>query len=154
VTPTPSAVLEVFVDLGDAVPGVRTYPIDASSVRLPPDVDVVAIEPPEVEIELERLQVRTLAVEPEINGEPAPGFQVERIAVNPTRLTVEGPESLIGDLDHVATTPVSIDGATSRVAVRVEPRLQDPSLRVLTVSPITVRVEIVAVPSPETEESP
>lgn len=147
VTPGPGSTLEVFVDLSEAEPGVRAYQVDHSTIRLPADVEVVAVEPPEIEIELERLQLRTLLVEPQIDGEPALGFRVERIVVNPPRLTIQGPESQLGSIDRVPTSAVSIEGATNRIVARVEPRFQDPSVRVLTVSPITVRVEIIPEPA-------
>jgi len=148
VTPGPNTTLEVFIDLSEARSGLHSYPIDISTIRLPAEVEVVAVEPPEIEIDLERLQLRTLLVEPQIDGQPGPGFRVERIVVNPTSVTVQGPESQLSLIDHVPTTPISIDGATSRIVARVEPRFQEPSVRVLTVSPITVRVEIVPEPPP------
>jgi YbbR domain-containing protein len=152
VTPGPSTTLEVFVDLSDARAGLNSYGVDFSSIRLPPEVEVVAVEPAEIEIELERLQLRTLLVEPQIEGQPAPGFRVARIVANPTRLTVQGPESQLSSIDHVPTTPISIEGATNRIVARVEPVFQDRSLRVLTVSPLTVRVEIIPDPTPSPEE--
>ncbi len=153
VTPGPSTTLEVFVDLSDARSGLHSFIVDFSSIRLPPEVEVVAVEPPEIEIELERLLLRTLLVEPQIEGQPAPGFLIARIVANPTRLTVQGPESQLSSIDHVPTTPISIEGATNRVVARVEPRFQDPSLRVLTVSPLTVRVEITPEPTPSPAET-
>ncbi|MCD4749301.1 MAG: hypothetical protein K8R59_08000 [Thermoanaerobaculales bacterium] len=146
-------VLEVLLDLSEARPGRNSYPIDVSDMRLPQNVEVLAVEPAEIEIELERLQIRMLVVEPVVSGRPAPGFQVTRVVADPARLTVQGPESRILKMKNIATTPVMVEGVRGPIEASVEVILQDPSIRLLTVGSVTVQIEItpMLLPDPTTE---
>lgn len=140
---------EVFLDLAEAVPGRSTYPIDLSGVRLPPEIEVIAVEPTEIEIELERVLLRSLALSPTVEGKPAPGFIVNLVQVDPARITVQGPESRLSALENVTTSSISVEGVTGGVEAVVTPLLTDPLLRVLTGSPVTVRVSIGPQPKPD-----
>ncbi|MCK5378531.1 MAG: hypothetical protein KAJ78_03970 [Acidobacteria bacterium] len=147
--PTAAGNPEVFLDLSEAVPGRSIYPIDVSGVRLPAEVEVISVEPTEIEIELERVLLRSLALSPSVEGNPAPGFVVNLVQLDPTRITVQGPESRLSTLESVTTSSISVEGATGSVEAVVTPLLTDPLLRVLTGSPIMVRVNIGPQPQPE-----
>ena len=140
---------EVFLDLAESIPGRSIYPIDVSGVRLPLDVEVIAVEPTEIEIELERVLLRSLALNPTVEGMPAPGFIVNLVQVDPARITVQGPESRLSTLENVTTSALSVEGATGSIDAVVTPLLTDPLLRVLTASPITIRVNIGPQPQPQ-----
>ncbi len=140
--------LQVVLDLAGAQPGTRTFPVKPAQIKLPPDVSVVSIDPPEIELELEQLQVRQVPVRPVIEGEPAPGFQVGGIRTVPSSLPIQGPESLVSTLEDVETTPVRVDGATGPVEVAAQIRLPHPLLRSLSGVPVLVMVEISPAPTP------
>lgn len=146
--PTDGRIPEVFLNLSEAVPGRATYPIDLSGVHLPPEVEVIAFEPTEIELELERVLLRSLALKPAVEGSPASGFTVNLVQIDPARITVQGPESRLSSLGDVVTSPISIEGATGSVEAVVTPILTDPLLRVLTGSPVTIRVNIGPEPTP------
>jgi YbbR domain-containing protein len=133
---------EVLLDLSDARPGLNSYPINASDIPLPAEVEVVSVDPPAITLEMERQETRVVPVKPTISGTPAPGFVVGEVRVVPAQFTVQGPESLLMALDHVATGAISIDDATGPVEAMVEPLLPDPLLRAIGLGPIQVVVEI------------
>ena len=139
-----AAGLEVYLDLADARPGTSVFTIDAAGISLPSDVEVVSIEPADITLELDRLISVNLPIQPNLEGVPAPGFTTGEVRTSPIRVNVQGPESTLADLELVETTPVSVEGATGPVEATVLPSLTDPLLRSLTVVPIVVRVEIVA----------
>jgi len=147
--------LEVYLDLADARPGTSTYDIDAAGIPLPTDVEVVSIEPKAVTLELELLINANLPLAPVVEGVPAPDFVVGEIRISPLRVNIQGPESRVGALDVIQTTPVSVEGATGPIETTVLPRLADPLLRSLTVVPIVVVVDVMAVdaePSPDPDQ--
>lgn len=133
---------EVLLDLSDARPGLNSYPINASDIPLPAEVEVVSVDPPAITLEMERQETRIVPVKPTISGTPAPGFVVGEVRVVPAQFTIQGPESLLMALDHVATGAISIDDATGPVEAMVEPLLPDPLLRAIGLGPIQVVVEI------------
>jgi len=143
---------EVLLDLSDARPGLNSYPINASDIPLPAEVDVVSVDPPAITLELERQAARLVPIEPLIDGEPAPGFVLGEVRVVPKEYTVEGPESLILTLKSVVTSPVSIEGAAGPVEAVVQAALPNPQLRALGLGPIEVIVDIVPETVPEPED--
>lgn len=144
----PRVPLEVLLDLSSAQPGSNSYPINASDIPLPPEVELVSVEPAAITLELERRQTLSVAVRPVITGSPAPGYQLASVRVLPVQLTVQGPESRLEGLDFVETSPVSVDGATGPIQATVQPALPDPLLRLLSSIPIQVTVEIRPQPTP------
>jgi len=150
-----AAALEVYLDLADAHPGTSSYTIDAAGITLPQEVEVVSIEPAAITLELERLISTNLPLKPVVEGVPAPGFRIGEVRITPLQINLQGPESRVLALDQVETTPVSVEGAARPVEVTVLPRLVDPFLRSLTVVPVVVVVDIVAldaVPTPPPEQ--
>ena len=65
-------------------------------------------------------------------------MMVTSIQAEPSRITVQGPESRLTPLVEIETSPLSIEGATGSVEAVVTPVLTDPLLRVLTGSPVIV----------------
>jgi len=150
--------LEVYLDLSNARPGTSSYTIDATSIPLPDDVEVVSIEPSTISLELERLTTSNIPLKPVVEGVPAPGFKIGEIKVSPTQINVQGPDTLVSELDSVETTPISVEGATGPVEATVGPRLPDPLLRSLTVVPVIITIDIVPVdatptPTPDRNRS-
>lgn len=140
-----AAGLEVYLDLADARPGTSSFTIDIAGISLPDDVEVVSIEPSAITLELERLISGNTTLKPVVEGVPAPGFVIGATRVIPVQVNIQGPESRVLELESVATTPISVEGATGPVEATVMPRLPDPLLRSLTVVPIVVTVDVVPV---------
>jgi YbbR domain-containing protein len=144
---------EVLLDLSDARPGLNSYPINASDIPLPAEVEVVGVDPPAITLELERQETRQVTVRPSITGTPAPGFLVGEVRTVPSQFTIQGPESLLTALEYVDTGSISIEDATGPVEAMVEPVLPDPLLRAIGVGPIQVVVNIAPENPPEEEEA-
>ncbi len=145
----PRSPVEVLLDLASARPGVQAFPIEDADVHVPPEVEIVSVDPSEVTLELERLQTALLPVRPVLDGSPAPGFAVGQVRVAPPQVTVQGPASLVDALETVETTPVQLEGASAEVDVAAQARLPHPLLRTVTAVPLLVVVEVVPQPQPE-----
>jgi len=148
----PRTPLEVLLDLSNAGPGTDSYPINASDIPLPPEVEVVSVEPAAISLVLERRQTLSVAVRPIVEGVPAAGFVLASVRVTPEQMAIQGPESRLEGVDFIETTPISVEGATAPVETIVQPVLPDPLLRLLSAIPIQVVVQIEprAVATPET----
>ena len=145
---------EVLLDLADARPGLNSYPIHERDIEeLPDEVDVVSVDPSAITLELERQETRQLPVKPVIDGVPAIGFMVGEIRVIPSQYTVQGPESLLLALDSVATSAISIEGASGPLEAMAQPVLPDPLLRPLGPGTIQVLVDVIPEPLPDEAEA-
>jgi YbbR domain-containing protein len=112
--------------------------IDASALNVDREAELVAVDSngnqvPNIEIDPERARVRiavarelanrTLPVVPNIVGQPAPGYRVSSVNVEPVVATVSGEEATVSQLETAATEPIDISGrnrdveATVRIAL-------------------------------------
>ncbi len=89
----------------------------------------------------QQLDYKTLALHVQLDGEPASGFRVTDINIDPTSLTVQGSPELLGELNVLETAPVSLAGVTQTVNSQVEIRLP-PGVVLSPNQPTTVKVRV------------
>lgn len=134
--------LAAVLDLRTARPGRRLFHLTPSQVTVPYGINVVQVGPSTLTMEFEASGVRTVPVEPDIEGRPAPGFEVTSVTSDPASVEVAGPESALKRLDAVVTEPVSVNGETRSVREIVTIGVQDASLRLVTPTTAVVTVTI------------
>lgn len=107
-------------DLSALSEGEQFVRITPGSVRIPPGIEVLQITPEHIPIRIEKKIHTNLPVRAQVAGEPAPGFVLGEIRVQPERVTVEGPESALAGAREVKTDPVRIDGRVQPFTVAVD----------------------------------
>jgi YbbR domain-containing protein len=132
--------LSVIVDLSDAHAGTNMLPLRIDEVVAPLGVEVLQIDPGTVTVTLEPSGQVAAEVHPNIDGEPAPGFVVTGVDVDPKTVAVVGPESRLKGAISVVTSRVSIEGRTSDVVQDVGVGVADAELRLR--EPRMVRVTV------------
>lgn len=135
-----------MVDLSQARAGRRFFHLTRGQVRAPFGIEVVDVTPATVSLRFEPSGSRRVPVEPVIEGEPATGYVVARVSVEPATVVVAGPESALQRLKEVGTEPVSVAGARAPVREAVSIGVADASLRLE--SPLDAKVTVEIQPSP------
>jgi YbbR domain-containing protein len=143
---------QVLIDLFNAVPGQIDYLVTASTISLPDEIEVINANPESISLELERVETRQVPVRPAIAGVPAPGFVIGEVRAIPAQVAIQGPVSLLLDLEFVETTLISIEDASGPIEALVEPLTPDPLLRPVGIGPIQVVVDIMPEVVPEEQE--
>lgn len=138
---TPKQVSSV-IDLSSMKPGETVFPLTSQNVQAPFGAEVVRVNPSRVRISLERTISKMVPVVPTIQGEPARGFEVGKVLLDPSRIRVEGPENRVNSLDSVSTLPIVVDGKRSNVLQTADLDAPDPQVRLQRGATINVRVEI------------
>lgn len=150
--------LWVQVDLQDAEQGTVGVDFGALTVQqLPPGVAVVQLSPPAIEIELDRELTREVEVKPQLTGEPRPGWLVVGAIVEPTAVSITGPQGTVQQLTAMMTEPIDVSGLSVDQVVttgivlpeRLQGLDQDTSQQVtvtIEVEPVIGDVEIVGAP--------
>ena len=119
----------------DAVTSVvARVALDASALNVDREIDLVAVDSngnqiTNVEIDPERARVRiavarqlanrTLPVVPVITGQPAAGFRITSVSVQPLTATVSGEEATVSQLETAGTEPIDISGRNRDVEASV-----------------------------------
>jgi hypothetical protein len=87
---------------------------------------------------------REITVEPNVEGRPAPTYEVKEVLVTPARVRVTGPASSVNLLEKAPTQTISIEGRRESFdAPRTTIHLADPKVAVR--DTVNVHVTIVAV---------
>jgi YbbR domain-containing protein len=102
-----------IMDLSTAGVGRHLFHLAADDVRVPFGVEVKTITPATTTLVFERTLTKTVPVVPSVEGQPAPGFAVERVTTEPAEVEVVGPDSALRGLQQAVTEPVLIEGATA-----------------------------------------
>lgn len=122
------------------------------------------IEPVKIQITLpieQRFGYKDVSVSAVISGQPAPGYWVSNILVDPPRLTIVGnPQVLSSIPGFVSTTPINVNRATADIVQSVPLNLPNGVTVVLPenetggASGVQVTVEIAAIESGQTVQRP
>jgi len=133
------------LDLGTARPGRRLFHLAPDHVRVPFGVDVTYVGPGTLALIFERSGLKRVPVVPSVDGQPAAGFAVGTITVDPAEVDVVGPESALRDLTQAVTEPVEVAGATVSVRETVTIGVPNSAARLKMPRQGRVLVEVVAV---------
>ncbi|MFA5911205.1 MAG: CdaR family protein [Vicinamibacterales bacterium] len=134
--------LSAVLDLRTARPGRRLFHLTPTQVTVPYGVNVVQVGPSTLTMEFEMAGVRMVPVEPDIEGRPAPGYEVTKVTSDPQTVEVAGPESAVKRLAAAMTEPVVITNETRSVREVVTIGVQDASLRLRSPQTAVVTVTI------------
>jgi YbbR domain-containing protein len=132
--------VSVGVDLRDAQKGTLEVNLAPRDVLLPEGLEVISIEPNQFVVDIDRVVQEIRPVEPSLVGEPAAGAVVLRSEVLPPQVLISGPESLVGDLQSLATSPVSLDGHALDFDQRAQ--VVSPNANIQIVQPVVVTVRV------------
>jgi YbbR domain-containing protein len=134
------------LDLRAARVGRRLYQLTPDQVRVPFGVQVVQVTPTTVALAFEITTSKDVPVVPAVEGNPAPGYVVGKVIVEPSIVEVIGPQSAIARVTEALTEPVSVAGARATVTDGVTVGFQDPALRLK--APRLARVSVEVLPGP------
>lgn len=137
--------LVAVLDLGEAKPGTRLFHLSTSNVRAPFGIDVVQVTPSNLSITFELSGSKRVPIVPSVEGEPASGFVVSSVKVEPEMVEVLGPVSALGTLKEAITEPISVAGARRPLTESVNVGVSDPSLRLRSSERARVTVNVVPV---------
>lgn len=134
--------MAAVIDLATARPGRRLFHIAQNQVTVPYGIEIVQVGPSTLTMEFEMSAIRQVKVEPDIEGRPAPGYEVTKVTSDPEVVEVAGPESALKRLQAAITEPVSVTDQTRSVREVVTIGVPDSSLRLRTPQTAVVTVTI------------
>lgn len=134
-------VVRVPIDAGMGTRGQLSLTPDM--VDLPPGLRAVDVEPQSVQFRLEVRRTKVIPIHAKLVGDPPDGYRVEKISVNPQKITVSGPEQSLVQLAKISTAPVSIRDRTQTFSAQAYLRLDDPLVEYRLDKPAKVTVEII-----------
>lgn len=140
--------LEYPVAVGDGKPGVAVYEVDLTTVenKLPRNVRIVSRSPASLEVKLEIRSRKSVKVRPDVEGEPAAGFVLTSVEVNPPRVWLQGARSDVLRLSEVVTETIDVNGLDQPAEREVKLSLGAGRVWKEESEPVKVKLQIEPVP--------
>ncbi len=111
--------IRVIADLSGLEAGQHAVTLQVQ-VR-PQPVRVLTVTPATIYLTLEPLATRSLPIEVELIGEPAIGYQIGELALNPSQAAVSGPQSSV---ERIARLQASLELNSAREPIETTATLQ------------------------------
>jgi YbbR domain-containing protein len=131
--------IAVVLDLSDAHVGDRTYTIRDRNLNLPAGVFFDRTVPSQLTLHFEHLISRDIPIRP-LYQKIQQGYHLTKVALDPSRVRVRGPEERLATMDFVPTDPIDLTGVVGAKTFRTHVNLGDPQVR--TEAPITVAITV------------
>ena len=130
------------IDLSNLTTGTSMFDIRTDQIIPPRDVQVIAVSPSEINLDIDRLAEKEVAVEPVI-GQPDEGSEIAGSpVVTPETVRIRGPEKLLKRIKSVETDPVSLAGEKSKFTIEVPLRPPYSLVEITGGSTVKVTVDI------------
>ncbi len=129
------------INLSEAQPGITTIRNDPKSIPFPRGIKVLRIHPAHITLLIDRLKEKSLPIQADISGQPAVGYELIDLQLEPAAINISGPEVKISGIELLRTIPIDISNLNASVVRRV-PLLLDQELLEL-LGEVTVNVTII-----------
>ena len=120
-----------ILDLSLTKEGENVVRLSPDDITRPSEVAVTHMSLSEVKVKLEPLIRKTFRLKPVIHGAPASGYRLKSIVINPLKITVEGPSSVVKRLDSLQTMPIDIQGAAENMSIEPKIDYQGQSVKLI-----------------------
>ncbi len=135
------------VDLSGLDEGTHTVAVHPSNIGLPKGVALQTLLTPSLTLRLETVSQKTAGVVAILEGQPAPGFAVVAVSLQPERILLKGTASMLAGIDTVKTRPINLEDAAEPFKKEVALNLPetvavDPPLRIV-VAHVEVKERII-----------
>ncbi|MGH0029538.1 MAG: CdaR family protein [Myxococcota bacterium] len=146
--------LEYHLDLSEARQGPAVYEVDPSSVDqdLPRGARIVSRSPASIDVALEQKGRKSLRIRADVEGEPAEGFQIASVQVEPSHVWVTGARSHVLRLTEVVTEAIQVAGLNESVEREVRLSLGSDNVWREEAGEVIVRIEVAPLPEGEGED--
>jgi YbbR domain-containing protein len=132
--------LEVTLDMSWAQPGDATITLTPRAINVPPQIEVLSMDPTRLRFRVEPLRQKVVAIRPFLVGNPPSGYFTGDPTLVPDHALVSGPLSQVRNTTEVATERIIMTGRTDTFTQAVAV-VSDASL-VRVIEPLNVQVTV------------
>lgn len=142
--------MEYRIDVSGARPGPAVYEVDASRIedQIPRGARIVSRSPAAIEVVFQRRARKSVRVRADLEGDPAVGFVVGEVSVDPPRVWLVGARGDVLRLGEVVTETIDVSGLEEPVEREARLSLGGGHVWMEQTRPVRVRIDIQPVQTP------
>lgn len=135
------------IDLSTATPGTTVITNDTDSIALPGAITILRVQPSSIILSLDKVVLKQFPVNPVTAGEPAPGYILKGLRMDPEVISVTGPETVLAQYEVFRTTVININGlresVTQQIPLDLEPAIVELIGQTTITADISIGLEVV-----------
>jgi YbbR domain-containing protein len=136
---------EYRIDVSGAKPGLLVHEVEAALIDVPRGAQITSRSPAVIEVQFERRGRKAVRVRADLEGEPAEGFEITAVEVDPPRVWLTGARSDVLRLSEVVTETIDVSGFAAPVEREVKLSLGSDHVWMEENEPVTVRLQLEAI---------
>lgn len=98
----------IDIDVSNFNVGSKNYRIKDVDIKKPNGIEVVRVEPQNINIKVDKMVDKLVKVVPSFIGEPKEGFKVETVETFPKTVSMQGAESELNNSEFIETLPINL----------------------------------------------
>ena len=137
--------IQAFVNLNSlAKSGEYTLPVKVKVTDeiMSFDPFEIKVKPEYIKIKVEPKDLKYIPLEASVVGEPAHGYEIKSVSIEPSELEVTGPLSIIENTNKIYTEKIDVEGLTKNETFEVAYKTLNKLLSVKETEPLQVTVNI------------
>ena len=136
---------EYRIDVSGAKLGLLVHEVEAGLIEVPGGARITSRSPAVIEVQFERRGRKAVRVRADLEGEPAEGFEITAVEVDPPRVWLTGARGDVLRLSEVATETIDVSGLAAPVEREVKLSLGRDHVWMEENEPVTVHLQLEAI---------
>lgn len=133
---------EYVEHVAGAKPGQARYEVDDERLDPPRGLQVVGLSPSEFAVRFERRGRKNVKVRADVQGEPAEGYKLGAVTLDPARVWLTGARSRVLRVSDVATEPIDVTGLQASEQRQVKLNIGTDHVWAEDDKPVTVKIDV------------
>jgi len=122
--------LSILVDLSFKDSSKTMIYFDGSKFSFSDYLKINQIFPKEIIYSTAPKMVKTVSIEPYLDGQPDKGWKVSGVEFSPEKVTISGPEDIVDDIESVVTERINLAKLKTGISQKVGLLLRSPYLKI------------------------
>jgi uncharacterized protein (TIGR00159 family) len=135
--------VKVKIDLGKAIVGVNSFTVTQENISMPPGVVLRNVNPPKVEVTLDKQVKKQLPVQVDWEGRLPENLSLTSVKINPEEIVIVGGSLILKDISTIYTEKVSLSSLKETSSLSTKLILSHPSIKLDSASKEKVNIEFV-----------
>ncbi|MCW5206813.1 hypothetical protein VU08_07795 [Desulfobulbus sp. F5] len=137
-----SRTLSLPIDLVGAVPDTVVLNTDTLPLPLPGGVSVVRMQPASITLSIDELVQKQIPIVAATEGKIAVGYALQEISLNPDKILVSGPQTLLERQQTLKTYVIPLEGMTRSTTVPVHLALSPELMSLIGETTVAVKITV------------
>ncbi len=107
------------IDLSQATPGTKVESVENEKIPVNRGVAVQRVQPASIILSLDKLIEKEFQINPVTTGKVTPGYILEDLRLDPSKISITGPQTVLSQVEVLKTVPININGLFESVQLQI-----------------------------------